>query len=448
MRTIACQMADARGQKVALRLEAKSSTGEDVVFSASGRTIEFPGFLRAYVEGADDPDAELEDRESPVPPVSEGDTAECRSLSPSGHTTQPPARFTEASLVKELEEDGIGRPSTYASVIQTIQDRGYVWKKGSALVPSWTAFAVVQLLERHFDYLVDYQFTARMEEDLDVIANNEAESEKWLADFYFGDGQVGLKALVADDHLDQIDKESVNTVPLFDDPQGRPLVVRVWPNGASVQRGDDKAPIAPDIAPDELKLELIEELLERAAAGPRVLGTEPNTGEKVLVLNGRFGPFVQLGEIEDGSKEKPPRASLFEDMTPESVTLDEAVALLSLPRVVGVEDDGTEITAQNGRYGPYLKKGTDSRSLEREEQLFTITKEEADALFAQPKQRRGRRQKPPISELGPHPESGEMVRVLDGRYGPYATDGTTNATIPRGHRSERGDARRGCRPHP
>ncbi|HUF83115.1 MAG TPA: type I DNA topoisomerase [Acidimicrobiia bacterium] len=432
MRTVASQMADARGQKISLRLGATSTTGEDAVFSASGRTIEFPGFMRAYVEGADDPDAELEDRESPVPPVSEGDQARCESLAPTGHTTQPPARFTEASLVKEMEEDGIGRPSTYATVIQTIQERGYVWKKGSALVPSWTAFAVVQLLERHFDHLVDYQFTARMEEDLDGIANNEAESEKWLADFYFGDGQVGLKELVADDHLDQIDKESVNTVPLFDDPEGRPIVVRVWPNGASVQRGDDKAPIAPDIAPDELKMELIEELLERAAAGPRVLGTDPNTDEKVLVLNGRFGPFVQLGEIEDGSKEKPPRASLFEEMTPESVTLEEALALLSLPRVVGVDEDGTEITAQNGRYGPYLKKGTDSRSLEREEQLFTITKEEADAIFAQPKQRRGQRRKPPIAELGPHPESGEMVRVLDGRYGPYATDGTTNATIPRG----------------
>jgi DNA topoisomerase-1 len=425
-------MADARGQKVSLRLAATSSSAEQVVFSASGRTIEFPGFLRAYVEGADDPDAELEDRESPLPPVSEGDLAACESLTPAGHSTQPPARFTEASLVKELEEDGIGRPSTYASVIQTIQDRGYVWKKGSALVPSWTAFAVVQLLERHFDYLVDYQFTARMEEDLDVIANNEAESETWLSDFYFGNGQTGLKGLVADDHLDQIDKESVNTVPLFDDPHGQPVVVRVWPNGASVQRGDAKAPIAPDVAPDELTMELIEELLERASAGPRILGVDPNTGEKVLVLNGRFGPFVQLGEIEDGSKEKPPRASLFEAMTPDSVTLEEALALLSLPRVVGLDADGTEVTAQNGRYGPYLKKGTDSRSLEAEQQLFTLTMEEAEALFAQPKQRRSQRQKPPIAELGPHPESGALVRVLDGRYGPYATDGTTNATIPRG----------------
>jgi DNA topoisomerase-1 len=432
MRTIACQMADARGQKISLRLGATSSSGEDAVFSASGRTIDFPGFLRAYVEGADDPDAELEDRESPVPPVTEGDVARCESLAPSGHSTQPPARFTEASLVKELEEDGIGRPSTYASVIQTIQDRGYVWKKGSALVPSWTAFAVVQLLERHFDYLVDYQFTARMEEDLDVIANNEAESEKWLADFYFGNGQTGLKGLVADDHLDEIDKESVNTVPLFDDSQGRPIVVRVWPNGASVQRGDEKAPIAPDIAPDELTIELIEELLERASAGPRILGVDPKTDEKVLVLNGRFGPFVQLGEIEDGSKEKPPRASLFESMTPESVTLDEALALLSLPRVVGVDAEGNEVTVQNGRYGPYLKKGSDSRSLDTEEQIFTITMEEAEAVFAQPKRRRNQRQKPPIAELGPHPESGAPVRVLDGRYGPYATDGTTNATIPRG----------------
>jgi DNA topoisomerase-1 len=431
MRTIACQMADARGQKVALRMAATSSSGEAAVFSASGRTIEFPGFLRAYVEGADDPDAELEDRESPVPPVNEGDAVRCESLAPSGHTTQPPARFTEASLVKEMEEDGIGRPSTYASVIQTIQDRGYVWKKGSALVPSWTAFAVVQLLERHFDYLVDYKFTARMEEDLDVIANNEAESEKWLADFYYGNGQTGLKVLVDDGNLDQIDKESVNTVPLFEDRQGRPIVVRVWPNGASVQRGDDKAPIAPDIAPDELTIELVEELLERASAGPRVLGTDPN-GEKVLVLNGRFGPFVQRGEVEDGSKEKPPRESLFDTMTPESVTLDEALQLLSLPRIVGADVEGNEITAQNGRYGPYLKKGTDSRSLEHEEQLFTVTVEEAEALFAQPKRRRGARQKPPIAELGAHPDTGVPVRVLDGRYGPYATDGSVNATIPRG----------------
>ncbi|HEX6312183.1 MAG TPA: type I DNA topoisomerase [Acidimicrobiia bacterium] len=432
MRTIACQMADARGQKVALRMAATSTSGEEAVFAASGRTIDFPGFLRAYVEGADDPDAELEDRESPVPPVSEGDAARCESLAPSGHATQPPARFTEASLVKEMEEDGIGRPSTYASVIQTIQDRGYVWKKGSALVPSWTAFAVVQLLERHFDYLVDYKFTARMEEDLDVIANNQGESEKWLASFYFGNGHVGLKKLVDERNLDQIDKESVNTVPLFEDREGRPIVVRVWPNGGSVQRGDDKAPIAPDIAPDELTLELVEELLEKASAGPRLLGTDPNTGEKVLVLNGRFGPFVQLGELEDGSKEKPPRASLFESMTPESITLEEALQLLSLPRVVGADAEGNEISAHNGRYGPYLKKGSDSRSLEREEQLFTVTVEEAETLFAQPKRRRGARQKPPIAELGAHPDTGAPVRVLDGRYGPYATDGSTNATIPRG----------------
>jgi len=431
MRTIACQMADARGQKVAMRIATTSSTGEEAVFSASGRTIQFPGFLRAYVEGADDPDAELEDRESPIPAVAEGDAVKCDELTPAGHTTQPPARFTEASLVKEMEEDGIGRPSTYASVIQTIQDRGYVWKKGTALVPSWTAFAVVQLLERHFDHLVDYKFTARMEEDLDVIASNQGESEKWLADFYYGNGQVGLKELVADEHLDQIDKESVNTVPLFDGGDGAPVVIRVWPNGASVQRGDNKAPIPNDLAPDELTMPLVEELLERAAAGPRVLGVAPETDQKVLVLNGRYGPFVQLGEIEEGSKEKPPRASLFASMTPESVTLEEALALLSLPRVVGTDAEGTEITAQNGRYGPYLKKGTDSRSLDTEEQLFTLTVEQAEAIFAQPK-RRGRRTKPPIAELGEHPDTGVMVRVLDGRYGPYATDGTVNATIPRG----------------
>jgi DNA topoisomerase-1 len=432
-RTVASQMADARIRRVSLRLAATSTAGEEAVFQASGRTIEFPGYLRAYVEGADDPDAELEDREAILPPLAEGDSVTCRELRSSGHTTQPPARYTEASLVKELEERGIGRPSTYASVIDTIVNkRDYVWKKGTALVPTWTAFAKVQLLERYFAHLIDYEFTATMEETLDAIARGEGEAEKWLHAFYFGNGELGLRDLVADEHLARIDKAEVNSVAVGHDARGVPLVVRVWPNGANIERGDDKAPVPADLAPDELTPERAEELLAQGAIGPRVLGVDPETDLPVLALTGRFGPFVQLGEVEDGSKEKPKRASLFASMEPATVTLDQALALLSLPRIVGHDPDGTEITAQNGRYGPYLKKGTDSRSLATEDQLFTVTLEEANAIFAQPKQRRGRVAKPPLAELGPHPETGAPVRVLDGRYGPYVTDGTTNASVPRG----------------
>ncbi len=432
-RTVASQMADARIRRVQLRLAATSTAGERAVFQATGRTIEFPGYLRAYVEGADDPDTELEDREAILPSLHEGDDVGCRELRPSGHTTQPPARYTEASLVKELEERGIGRPSTYASVIDTIVNkRDYVWKKGTALVPTWTAFAKVQLLERYFSHLIDYEFTATMEEALDAIARGEAEAEKWLHAFYFGNGSVGLREMVADEHVAAIDKAEVNAVHIGHDAQGRELVVRVWPNGANIERGDDKAPIPADLAPDELTVERVEELLAQGAVGPRVLGTDPDTQLPVLALNGRFGPFVQLGEVQNGSKEKPRRASLFAGMDPATITLDEALALLSLPRVVGRDGDGTEITAQNGRYGPYLKRGTDSRSLSSEDQLFSVSLDEALALFAMPKPRRGRAVRPPLAELGPHPDSGSPVRVLDGRYGPYVTDGTTNASIPRG----------------
>jgi DNA topoisomerase-1 len=429
-------MADARIRRVTLRLGATSSAGEEVVFQASGRTIEFAGYLRAYVEGADDPDAELEDRETLLPPLEEQQTVRCDELRPSGHTTQPPARFTEASLVKELEERGIGRPSTYVSVIETILARDYVFKKGTALVPTWKAFAKVQLLERHFAHLIDYDFTATMEEALDAVARGEGEAEKWLDSFYFGNGQAGLRELVSDERLAQIDMAEVNAVHVGVDTQGNELIVRVWPNGARIERGDEKAPIPVDLAPDELTPEKAEELLAKGSGGPRELGTDPDTGLTVLVLTGRFGPFVQLGEQEPGSKEKPPRASLFASMEPDSITLEQALQLLSLPRVVGVDTDGEEITAQNGRYGPYIKKGTDSRSLESEEQLFTVTLPEAQAIFAQPKQRRGRVAKPPIAELGAHPESGAPVRVLDGRFGPYITDGTTNATVPRGVQPE------------
>jgi len=433
-RTVASQMQDARVQRVTARLEAQTGANGEahaVVFNATGRTIEFPGYLRAYVEGADDPDAELEDREAILPPLAEGDAIECQELSAASHTTQPPARYTEASLVKELEERGIGRPSTYAAVIDTLLRRDYVWKKGTALVPSWTAFAKQQLFERHFPHLIDYEFTATMEEALDAIARGEAEAEKWLHTFWFGNGVAGLKELVDDDHLATIDPAEVNAVPIGHDAQGREIIVRVWNNGASIVRGDDKAPVPVDLPPDELTIAVAEELIERGSGGPRELGNDPETGMPVLALTGRYGPFVQLGEMEEGTKDKPKRASLFASMQPDTVTLEEALALLALPRVVGVSD-GEEVSALNGRYGPYLKKGDDSRSLDAEEQLFTVTIEQAEAIFAQPKRRRGRAAKPPIADLGPHPESGASVRVLDGRFGPYVTDGTINATVPRG----------------
>jgi DNA topoisomerase-1 len=433
MRTVASQMADARIRRVTARFEATTSGGEIATFQATGRTIEFHGYLRAYVEGSDDPDAELEDREVILPHLTEGDALRCRSLEPSGHSTQPPARYTEASLVKELEERGIGRPSTYASVIETLLRRDYVWKKGNALVPSWTAFAKQQLLESHFAHLIDYDFTATMEEALDAIARGEGESEKWLHAFYFGNGSAGLRELVDEAHLATIDPAVVNAVPIGVDAHGHEIVVRVWNNGASLERGEDKAPVPAELAPDELTIDRAEELLAQGAAGPRVVGTDPETGLAVLVLSGRYGPFVQLGELDTKAgkaAEKPKRASLFADMTPDSVTLEDALALLALPRVVGTTD-GMEITAQNGRYGPYLKKGNDTRSLETERQLFTVTLPEAEAIFAQPK-RRGRQSRAPLAELGPHPESGAPVRVLEGRWGPYVTDGTTNASVPRG----------------
>jgi DNA topoisomerase-1 len=271
-----------------------------------------------------------------------------------------------------------------------------------------------------------------MEEALDAIARGEGEAEKWLHEFWFGDGQPGLKELVNDEHLATIDPAEVNAIPIGHDAQGREIIVRVWSNGASLQRGDDKAPVPVDLAPDELTIERAEELIEKGSAGPRVIGNDPDSGLPVLALTGRYGPFVQLGEMEDGSKDKPKRASLFASMEPDTVTLDEALALLALPRVVGADAEGNEITALNGRYGPYLKKGTDSRSLDAEEQLFTVTLEQAEAIFAQPKRRRGRATKPPIAELGTHPDTGAPVRVLDGRFGPYVTDGTINATVPRG----------------
>jgi len=431
IRTVACQMADARGNKLTIRMRATSTQNETAVFRASGKSYEFLGWRRAYVEDVDEGD-EVED-ERRLPAVNEGDDVSCRELSSVGHETKPPARYTEASLVKELEERGIGRPSTYAAVIETVQARGYVWRKGTALVPAWTAFAVTNLLERHFGHLVDYSFTATMEEALDVIARGEAEAEKWLHSFYYGNGTPGLRELVDDEHMGQIDPRGVSTIPIgsYD---GHDVVVRVGRYGPYVQREDDEtASLPPEIAPDELTVDMAMDLIAKQAAGPKSLGTDPDTDLPVYVLTGRFGPYVQLGEQQDGTKKKPKRASLFSTMTPESVTLDEALQLLRLPRVVGVDPEGREIVASPGRFGPYLKRADgETRSLANEEQLFTTTLDEAEALYAQPKLRRGRQAKPPIAELGENPDNGAAVRVLEGRYGPYVTDGTVNATVPRG----------------
>ena len=432
-RTVASQMADARIRRVALRLVATSTAGEEAVFQASGRTIEFPGYLRAYVEGADDPDAELEDREAILPPLAEGDRVECQELRPSGHTTQPPARYTEASLVKELEERGIGRPSTYASVIDTIVNkRDYVWKKGTALVPTWTAFAKVQLLERHFAHLIDYEFTATMEEALDSIARAKAKPRSGCTPSTSG----------------MAPSDCASSSPRITWPRStRPTSTRCTSGTmpmvttsrcASGRTGRTSSEVTtrrrfpPTSRPTSSRPSAPRNCSREGRSGRACSGPIPTPTMPVLALSGRFGPFVQLGEVPDGSKEKPKRASLFASMDPATITLQEALALLSLPRVVGNDAEGGEITAQNGRYGPYLKKGTDTRSLGSEDQLFTVTLADAEALFAQPKQRRGRVAKPPLADLGAHPESGAAVRVLDGRYGPYVTDGTTNASVPRG----------------
>ena len=428
-RTLASQMADARGLTVSLRLGAKTASGRDAEFSASGTVITFRGFLAAYEEGRDD-EAEREE-ERPLPHLKPGDELRALELEPEGHATSPPARFTEASLVQALEERGIGRPSTYASILGTILDRGYVFKRGTALVPSFLAFAVTGLLEQHFTRLVDYDFTAKMEDDLDRIAAGDQERVDWLRHFYYGGaaGDAGLHALVGD--LTDIDARAINTLPI-----GEGIVLRVGRYGPYVERGDERASVPEDMAPDELTVEKAQELLS-APTGDRVLGMHPEWNREIAVRNGRYGPYV-TETLEDGAAEKPRAASLFKTMSPETVTLEEAIRLLSLPRTLGADPaNGEEITAQNGRYGPYVKKGTESRSLESEEQLFTITLEDALALLALPKPRRGRGEaKPPLRELGPDPASGKPIVLKEGRFGPYVTDGETNASLRRGDEPE------------
>lgn len=462
MRTVASQMKDAVGQSVTVKAGGMSSDGRDTEFSASGKIITFHGFLKAYVEGRDDPDAELDDRERRLPQVAEGDALAVEEITVDGHATKPPARYTEASLVKELEEREIGRPSTYASIIGTILDRGYVFKKGTALVPSFLSFAVVGLLEKHFGRLVDYDFTAKMEDDLDRIARGEARAVPWLRRFYFGsaggeaageasaagngdgDHLGGLKELVTD--LGAIDAREVSSFPVGDG-----IVLRVGRYGPYVEKGGkegQRADVPDDLPPDELTVGLAEELLAKPS-GDFELGADPVTGRPIVAKDGRYGPYVTEILPEDTPKTgknavKPRTASLFKSMSLDTVTLEDALKLFSLPRVVGKDPgSGEEITAQNGRYGPYLKKGPDSRSLADEGQLFTVTLEEALVLYAQPKQRGRAAAKPPLKELGADPVSGKPVVVKDGRFGPYVTDGETNATLRRDDEVETITAERG-----
>ncbi|MDV8079760.1 type I DNA topoisomerase [Rhodococcus sp. IEGM 1370] len=497
-RTVASQMADVRGTTLTLRITGTAGTGEECTFSASGRTITFAGFLKAYVESVDDQaGGQSDDAESRLPALVQGQAVTATQLDPDSHTTNPPARFTEASLIKTLEELGIGRPSTYSSIIKTILDRGYVYKRGSALVPSWVAFSVVALLEAHFGRLVDFDFTAGMEDDLDAIAGGRERRGNWLQSFYFGgdtgaEGSVarsgGLKKMVGQ-NLEEIDARTINSIRLFDDSEGREIHVRVGRYGPYLERmvkNDDdpdgdpisqRANLPDDLPPDELTIDFAEKLFATPQEG-RKLGVDPLTGHDIVAKEGRFGPYVTeilpepepeptppepdivpvpSGNDGDGgggvktavkkaaakkapakkaaakkaTGPKPRTGSLLKSMDLATITLEDALKLLSLPRVVGVDPESKEeILAQNGRYGPYLKKGTDSRSLADEDQMFTVTLEEALKIYAEPK-RRGRQgeAKPPLRELGVDPISEKPMVIKDGRFGPYVTDGETNASL-------------------
>ncbi|MEO6021009.1 MAG: DNA topoisomerase, partial [Knoellia sp.] len=490
-RTIASQMADAKGSTATVKLGAtldREAPAERVEFTASGTVITFRGFMAAYEEGRDEQRNATKDEERRLPRLGEGTELKVIRAEADGHDTSPPARYTEATLVKAMEEKGIGRPSTYASTIGTIQDRGYVSTRGNALVPSWLAFAVTRLMEEHFTRLVDYDFTASMEEDLDQIANGDAQRTTWLKRFYFGDeasSSEGLRDLVAD--LGDIDARAISTIDIGDGIVVRvgrygPYVEEVAPagvdpvtgevseayagdapsegdshadSGTTSGPGSESAPtprratINDDIAPDEMTPEKARELLDASADDGRVLGQEPETGRDIVAKSGRYGPYVtellpeDVAALKGKAKVKPRTASLFKDMDLATLDLDTALKLLSLPRVVGVTTDKVtgedgkeaekqvEITAQNGRYGPYLKKGTDSRSLETEQQLFDITLEQAEAIYAKPKERGRAAGKPPLKEFGPDPVSGRPVVVKDGRFGEYVTDGETNTTLRR-----------------
>ena len=477
-RTVASQMKDATGERTAVRIAATldavagaPSGPSTAVVTTSGKVLHFPGFLRAYVEGSDDPDAELEDQEKVLPPLAVGDALTARSAEAKEHTTQPPFRFTEASLVKELEDRGIGRPSTYASIIQTIQDRGYVFKKGGALVPTLTAFAVTNLLETHFGELVDYAFTAKMEDDLDTISAGEKEAKPWLSQFYFGDAgprpivkheakpegernghaapaplaQVGLHAKIGDGVAD-IDPRGICAIPIGSSPEGEAVVARVGRYGPYVQIGDtDRRANLPNELPlDELTVAKALDLLTQSAGSNRSVGTEPKSGLPIYVKVGRFGPYIQLGEQALDSKGKrkkdapPPRmASLWPGMRPETLTLEQALQLLSYPKVLGPHPEtGADVVASDGQYGPYVFTMTpegkrDSRSLAGHDALRDVTLADAMTLLAQPRAF-GRRGQSQGTSLGASPVTGKQVMVKKGQFGIYVTDGQVNATVPSG----------------
>jgi DNA topoisomerase-1 len=429
-RTVASQMVDARGHRVTVTVGV-----DGAVFQASGKTIEFPGYLRAYVEGADDPEADLADREAVLPTVAVGETLQCKGIEPKSHTTQPPNRYSEASLTRALEEMGIGRPSTYASIIDTILAREYVFKlsRGNVLVPTWTAFAVSQLLESHLPNLVDYQFTAEMEDELDAISRGEMNYVDYLKTFYFGSEEHGLKQLVKE-KIDEIEARDVCRIPLGK-PQGggeggEQIFIRVGRYGPFLEQGERRASIPDKLPPDELTVEKALEMLDQAGQGEEPLGICPDTHKPVYLKIGRFGPYVQRGTAEDD--EKPQNASLLKGMTPENVDLATALKLLTLPRTVGNHpQSGEPIVAFNGRFGPYIKCGEETRSLSNGCSPLDVTLEQSLELLAQPKARGRGASKEPLKVFEASPVTSQPVRLMQGRFGPYVTDGTTNASLPR-----------------
>lgn len=426
-RMLACQMKDAAGTRVVVQIEV-----EDARFRASGKTIDFPGFLRAYVEGYDDPDAELAEQERILPKLAQGEALDTKSLEALEHFTQPPPRYTEGSLIKELERLGIGRPSTWATIVDVVLSRDYAFKKGTALVPTFLAQALTALMENNFKVLMDYEFTAKLEDDLDAIARGEAENISYLRKFYFGNGHPGLQKLVENGEKN-IDPRAVNGLPLGSDAEGRTVEVRIGRFGPFISNGEDRASVPDSIAPDELNLEVALKVLEEARKGPQALGT--HDGLPVYLKKGRFGPYIQQGDMVEGG-EKPKMCSLLPGMKPEDVTFEVAKELLKFPKTIGkLEENGEDVIVLNGRYGPYIKCGTDNRTIPLEEfSPTTLTIEQAKELFSRPKTRGGRTSSQPktIKTLGEHPDTKAAVVIKSGRYGLYVTDGDVNASLPEG----------------
>lgn len=425
-RTLASQMKDSTGIRVGVTIGCG-----DARFRAAGKTITFAGFLRAYVEGADDPDAELADREKILPALKEGETLSVSDLQALSHTTQPPPRFTEGSLIKELERLGIGRPSTWATIVGVVLSRDYAFKKGGALVPTFLAQAVIGLMERYFTNLMDYEFTARLEDDLDAISRGEADNLKYLDSFYFGNGHPGLKKLVETGEA-TIDPRDVCGLPIGRDEQDRVVEVRIGRYGPFISNGETRAGLPDGVAPDEMNMVRAKELLEAAARGPESLGPHPETGLPIYLKNGRFGPYIQMGDQTEGG-DKPKMASLLPGMEPGQVTFDAAVQILSLPRNLGKNPENNEdILAANGRYGPYIKCGADTRSISEPDSPITITLERALEILKEPKRRKGQAAPKNLKSLGKHPVSEKELHIRNGRFGPYVTDGTINASLHRG----------------